>query len=815
MAWMVKFGRVRRFLLIALILLLLGFGGGLWYLYHKGFSRSWREWVVRELRDHGVEVAFGSLTVEPFRGLVARNVTVYDTPERKRVLARVNEMVVEANYAMAARKEPFLEALTLVNASVVLPLDARNPDGPAVNVDKLDARVLLTGDQLIVSRLEADVAGVHLSAAGQVANPTALSLKPRAATDQPPVLLRILAEVAQLRHEAAIPRIDVRFGGDFAQPSSITVEVDINAGKLRRGDYVLESVGISAVWKDGILTLPRFDLRDNVGRLQLSASYHTETESADANLRSSIDLPALAKALGVGDMGELKFQSIPQAELTARVSHKGGKLDWIVFGRVNVGRFLYGRVPFDRFNADVSWDGRRWAVRDFLLRHRNGGELSGDAMQDFDSAGKGDFRLGLTSTLNPETLYPLIAKASPRVGERLATIRFQDAPKITLSARGPSPLDSVASGDLVLGRSSYRGMEALSAKASLRYNGRVLNVDDFLIRRVEGLAGGGLSFDFPGELVQLKQVRTAVHPTEVIWWVDPDLVSDLKPYRFGKKPPALLINGVVDQRPHGPRTKLDFEVDADSMHYEFLDEDLHFNTLSANLELLGDTLRIKGARAELYGGTVKGNADISINKAKPGHSADIKFTDVDFSSLTKLYFGYDESQGKLNANYRFTGVRDDGKLMKGEGEMTVTEGNVFAIPFLGPLSELLNKVVPGMGYNRARRASAGFSIAGGVITTKNFLVEGRGFSMIGDGRIWFLDDRMDFDLRINAQGLPGVLLFPVSKLLEVRAVSKFTKPEWRPKVIPSLRGSEKREKADKPEKPERPKAVPAQPQPAR
>jgi len=42
---------------------------------------------------------------------------------------------------------------------------------------------------------------------------------------------------------------------------------------------------------------------------------------------------------------------------------------------------------------------------------------------------------------------------------------------------------------------------------------------------------------------------------------------------------------------------------------------------------------------------------------------------------------------------------------------------------------------------------------------------------------------MDFDLRINAQGLPGVLLFPVSKLFEDTADDKLSKPVWRPKMV--------------------------------
>ena len=92
-----------------------------------------------------------------------------------------------------------------------------------------------------------------------------------------------------------------------------------------------------------------------------------------------------------------------------------------------------------------------------------------------------------------------------------------------------------------------------------------------------------------------------------------------------------------------------------------------------------------------------------------------------------------------------------------------------------------------MGYSRARKATATFSLADGILTNKDLTIVGNGFSMFGSGRIWFLDDKIDFDIRLNAQGLPGVLLFPVSKLLEYRTNSRFTKPEWRPKALQGAR----------------------------
>jgi hypothetical protein len=138
----------------------------------------------------------------------------------------------------------------------------------------------------------------------------------------------------------------------------------------------------------------------------------------------------------------------------------------------------------------------------------------------------------------------------------------------------------------------------------------------------------------------------------------------------------------------------------------------------------------------------------------------------------------------LNGRYDFTGNGDDARAMEGRGEITVSDGNVFAIPFLGPLSGILNGIVPGLGQDIAHQASASFTISSGVVATDNLTVQGKGFTMRGNGKLYFVDDKMDFDMRINAQGLTGVLLFPVSKLFEYTADQKLSKPQWRLKIIP-------------------------------
>ncbi len=793
-----KVRSVRRFIQIVLLLLLLVGGGGGWFLYSKGLTKPWRTLVVDELRRRGVEVSFGTLTVDPFRGLVAHDVRVFDSPQRLRTVARVNEMIVEANYANALRGEPFLDSLTLVDASLEIPLDSANPASPSITVSKLNTRIVLPADRLVISRIDAEILGVRVTGSGQLVHPEVLyvvSTMPDSGPKDTTLISRVINEITAIKF-LDHPRLDIRFGGDAMKPETLIAEVTLATGRMEKAGYRLDALDVTASWRNEALLLHRFEARDSLGRLHLGGSYRPGTRELDAKIRSGIDIASLLKISGQWDPRELRFDSAPQidAVLKAKLAEPSatgdGKMD--LTGRLRVGRFAFGKIAFEQMTADVAWDGKRWAMRDFLLKNREGGEIRGDVMQDFDAQGQGDFRVALSSTLNPESLAPFFQGPKPwqrDAAARLAFFRFPDAPRINLSGRGTVPgMETMSlSGDLRLGRCSYRGVEARSVNTNLRFANNVLHADNIDIQRAEGPAGGALTFDFNQNVVFVKQVRLGVFPNDVATWIDPDLVADIRPYRFAKHPPILTIDGVVDRERGGKKTRLNVKLNAErGMQYTFVGKELQFSKAEAKMLFDNDRLKLTDLRAEIFDGTIKGSADISIVSARPGHVAELRFIDVNFEKLTKLYFDYNDSKGKLNGVYNFNGKGDDGRTMKGDGKLEITDGNVFAIPFLGPFSDVLNKIVPGLGYNRAHKAALTFAIADGIMTTDNLEIEGKGFSMYGNGRIWFLDDRMDFDMRLNAQGIPGVFLLPVSKLLEFRSVSKFSEPDWRAKVVPRI-----------------------------
>lgn len=772
---------MRRVLLTLLALLLAAVFAALWYAYEKGFTSKWRAYVTREFHKRGVEVTLRRLTLDPVRGLVAKDVRVLDANDRRRILAAIDEMALQVNYANLVRGKPFLDALDLRDASISLPLDPQKPRGQSLEISKLNARLFLPPQQIYLAHADAVILGLHVSASGRLIHPEAF----RSGTGSegpfsPEVVARIFEEVQAVKFEGEAPVVSLTFSGDLAEPEHLFVDVALWGERLRRKQYTVKSLYALANYRAGVLDVKQFAVTDTSGELRVTALWELDARRAQVQLRSSIDAPALARTFGDFPwLDDFIFYTPPHIDLRLTMG-LGEQPSLQAFGHIRLKKSAYHSVVFDHADADFSWDGERWSLRDVKIARAGGEEVTGDAMQV-----AGDFRARLRSTMNPKVLRPLL---TGNAAEVLAQLDFSKAPRITFDARGTEPtLEALkVDGEVALGAASFRGVPAERAVATVHFENRVLALTPFRVERSEGSGSGNLYFDFRRDEVRFDKVKSSLNPPEVAVWIDPQLVKDILPYRFPWRPPSLLIDGLV-QTKGGKTTRLGIQVEAPTgMDYTFLNKNLTASQASGKLLFANDRLKITDLSAALFGGSLKGSADISLVGARPGHSVSMAVENVDFASLTKLYFDYGDSRGRLNGRYEFTGRGDDARTMEGRGELSVTDGNVFAIPFLGPLSGVLNSIVPGMGHDVAHRANSTFTIADGVVTTDDLVVQGRGFTMIGNGKLFFLDDRMDFNMRINARGLPGVLLFPVSKLFEYTADQKLSKPVWRPKLVPRL-----------------------------
>jgi len=767
---------LRTLLRLAVVLLIGGLVGGSYYLAKKGFSRSWRKKVVEELHKRGVEASVRRLTLDPFRGLIARDVRIYDYKKREKTLAVVSELSLDINYAALFHKQPFLNAFDIRNSNLTIPLPPTPGQVANAEIKNFRAHVYFPPERIEVSQAEGVFCGIRISASGQLIKREDYQPSPEDNSEESArrlaLLQRLVTLLQRFRYPGATPELQVKFSGDLAQLEDARVDATLRGRQILIGTYEARNLRLLAAWKDQTLTIPQLEWSDQAGRFSGTASWSRANGHADFQARSNIDPKLLLSSLDFGGMLEgINFQTSPFLEVSGSATIGAGENQFQAIGKVALGTFTYQDIGFEGLTCNFAWDGTRTMVRDIRLRHQSG-PLNADV---YDAPN--DFRLIVESSVVPNALAPL---APVRLRPFLAEWEWGRSPNIHLNLHGTSrdPATWQGDGTLAFGRTRFRGVWMDSASANMKVGDGVLALENFRIARDKGTGSGSFAFDTRRNELRLTNVQTNLKPVEAIMWVDPKLYEQVSPYRFNR-PPRVNVNGVV-QFGGGKQTHLEINVDGpDGLDYTFIDKVLPFDRIAAKLLFTDDRLQIFGLNGTLFGGSLTGTADISLARGDRHYTAQMAVKNVEFPAVTDLYFKYKTSQGALGGKFDFGGNGSDKKALHGTGNVEVTNGNVFAIPVFGPLSELVNKL-SGMGYSQAHEATAPFSIKNGVIHTDNLKISGNLFSMLGHGDLNFVENALDFDIRMNAGG-PGAVLTPLYKLFEYHGEGTLTKPVWRPK----------------------------------
>ena len=751
--------------------------GGGYYLARRGFGREWRYRVVQELHKRGVEAQIGRLTLDPFRGLVAKNVRIFDYRNRENTLALISEVSLDINYAALIHHEPFLNALDVRDAQITFPIKTAEGKASRAQLSNLRAHIYFPPEQIYVSQAEGTFCGLRLSARGQLIKRAAYQPSAAMTAEEWQKRLslaqRVVIELQKFSFPAGPPSLQVKFNGDVAELENARVEATLRGERLQRGSYEINNFSAAAEWNNQRLDIAHCEWSDGKGTFAGRGDWNRESNTAKFQIHSTINLKAFLNAFGVnGPVADVEFQSPPLLEIIGSIKLGADQFQPDMIGHAAFGQFSYKKVPFSELRADFSWDGERTLVRELRVRHQTG-QLRADL---FDAPN--DFRLNLESTMSPEAVRPLVPA---HANEFLREWQWQRPPAIRMTIRGRDrdPGSWEGNGTVALGRTRFRGTWMNSANARIHFADGAVTCEDIHVSRDEGTGSGSFTYDFKKHEVRISNIRSSLYPAEVIFWIDPKTSKTVVPYKF-RRPPNIVANGVYQFR-GGKNTRLEIKVDgAGGMDYVFLGKTLPFDRVSARLLFTNDRLQLGDVWADLLAGTLRGNADISLARNDPRYRATLSVTEINFPRLTDLYFNYKTAQGLLRGTYGFNGLGNDWRTMRGKGKVEVSNGDVFAIPIFGPLSGILNHIVPGSGYSIAHKANAEFAVENGIIHTQDFEAAGSLFSMLGNGDIHFLDDKLDFNLRLDMKG-PGIVLMPMYKLFEYAGEGSLKKPDWHPK----------------------------------
>jgi len=769
---------------LVLVLVFIGLPAAVYYQRVHGIGFGAKEALSQALSTPTLEVGIGRLALDPFRGLVANDVRLRERGNHERTLATINQVAISLNFGELMRRRVVVDSLLLRQAGASIPV-SKDTNADRVDMENINAEIILLGDSLRLSSFEATVEGISIRLSGEVRNPLAFHFSPQERPTDPSLRNQALEHFLTILSETSFPHgkimLDANFEIDAAAPDTLEVPgFSITCPQIKHKSLSISDIKVQGAYMDGNLRIPIIQFKDANGTLLGSGEWDRGNSKAKLSLRSNLQpSPLLETFFGKDKKNAFPlFASPPQLEADLSADFTQPKAGLKIIGNFLAPDISYKGVTFRDVGFGFAWADERLYLRDISLRGKRGA-FAGNIW-----VAPGDFRAQLHLTIPPPDLSPLF---DPQAREFLDKMEMEDLPEISLSLRAPK-LDFgmiKGTGHLKLGRTSMRGAWIDSGVADLQIADSCVSYRNIVITTGPGKGTGAFDYDVGKQEVRLEKIRSTLMPYDVLMWIDPKIAKTISPYRF-RSNPSVSVQGKVHMRT-ATKNNLSIQVESPAgMDYDLLGKTLSFGKTSAKVLIVGNKVDARVTRAPIMGGDVTVKADVSIDPQSPFFSADVQLQRVNFSQLTKLYFNYDDSKGVISGKYNFETQMGQEELMKGKGNIRIEDGNVFAIPTLGPFSSIIGGILPGVAYNSARLATADFTVANKKITTKNIEIVGSGFTMFGSGDIYFLTGHLDMDMRLNAQGVPGIVFFPMSKLLEYHSDGTISSPGWSPKIIPRI-----------------------------
>jgi hypothetical protein len=808
--------------LIRRLFLLLCFAatcGAVWAAVHarrEGFSQSWRNAIEREFESRGYHVEIGKLTLGAFRGLVAEDVRFFQDASRRQEIAYLDDVYLDVDLSrILDRKQVSINTLDVQEASLSLPLDPSRPGGRRLRVTGLSGRVVVTESVIEILKAEASVAGIDLVLKGSLVRPPVgegeTRPKRRNAADEEALaerrrqLVAFLREFENYEFEGGRPRAEIEFRGDLEAIETLSAEAKVSVPAFgKRGQpYRVESLGATLRF-DGRTNRAEIEglrLRDAKGALDLSGQWTQEKGRLDFSLDSGADVAGLAALFWSGrkEFGEVVFFSPPTIRASghldfARLGEPG--FPGSIIGELRAERFVTRGSVFAGVNGGFSIEGDRVYVRNLRLDHKTGVAFLNLKYEPG----------GTEETLQYQTeikLDPLVFR--PFLNERgrqyMDAWNFGEKSSIYIAAVGQGENWDFSTwknrGVIDLRHFQLNGVDFLELETEYESDRETQWFRNARLVREEGsIVAEVAENDRSKRRWEVKGVVSTVDPVEGARAFNAKLAESLSRYRHDS-PPTIRLSGQLDARradeigdaPRRNSVKVAFSGGGDA-RYDFLGKTLTFADPVGEVVVEGSRVHLTSLTGGIFGGRI-GIAFDAKNVRDPAgpFEMEIRAEGVPLEKVTGHYGEAGNATGAIDAAFRIAGNHGRVETFGGGGEMRISEGSLFSIPVLGPLSKLIPtpRNGAGGGGNVAKEASAAFRLDQGVLQSDNIEALTPNFRVKAAGSISLVDQSVDLEAVVNTRDvLSSTVLTPVSELLTYSCSGTIREPVWKPKHITNL-----------------------------
>ena len=783
---------VRLFFLLTVIF-------GVWiavYAYNEGFTKKWRKLIMEEFEKRGIDAEIEKLTIDPFQGLVARNVKIYANEKNKPLLASIDNITLDVDPIKLLRKKQSLNSVEFRNADISIPINPKEPESKKLEIKNLQAKIIIPPDIIEIKDFEGHVNGIRINVMGSllrsqqrhnnIINPSLPGEEITFIKEGRELIDRALDEINQLDYKKNNPpHIQIKFASDLDNPSTTSAIVIINAKDVKRAGYKYKSIYANAEYINSNFNLKELRIDDSKGTLFGDANWPINSKRIPFNIKSTIDFQSLLSSFGnISLLDDITFINSPQIEAKGEL-HLGNadlrtdpdtKLQVELIGTVKCGSFISKEILFEEAYADFSYKKNKWYVRNLTLEHASG-TANGNFLWDTLS----DIQFDTEIKMDPTVFIPFF-KQPPKF---LTHLKFEENPTIHLSLKGKgsttNPINWEAKGYFALGPCHYQKTPLTAATGKIQIDKKEIIIEEFRLDREEGYINGEKAIiGTTNGLVNLKNISGKIFPTKLAAYFSPNIASFLDLYNF-VDPPKLEINGIIDTKTND-QSNLKINFDSKGQAYTNLfKKKIPLDQPKGSILLKGKEI-ILNIETKILEGQISHKGLWEMEKDPNLYSGEIIASNIDFGSLVKLFELPTKTKGILSSNLQFKIPLKEPIKWSGSGSASLIKGNIFSIPILGPLSPMISGVLdqPLAGYSVAQSATLNFLSDQGVIKILNFQALTPGFILNGEGTIDGVNDNLDLEAEMNARGPLRLVGWPISKLLRYKGEGTLKEPKWKP-----------------------------------
>lgn len=574
------------------------------------------------------------------------------------------------------------------------------------------------------------------------------------------------------------PNLTVNIRGDLGRVESWKANASLRANNLRLQNVEIDSFDFLLKLENSVVVLEKLGLSTSAGNFSATGYKHLTLPYAQFNVVSDLDFTRFSFELNP-DLGRIvhSFEFFQRPRVTISATQHGPELtDWNVYGRINLDSFTYMGTYFETVDVPFALQNGEVLVPQLSFKDTFGSSslklLYNLATREI----KGEFN-GQINPLNFVNLAPRNYRKYLLMFTKVTTPL-----EVSLKASGATGPDNTLKiiGQAAITNCSLVGKPFSSISTDVEISGGALRCHNAKITRAEGKASGELIYTFKDQLLKIIDFKADLFPLDVATVLGPKSVEAVSPYVF-HEPPRATVNGTVDYVT-GEKTDVAIVIDGKKIDYPLTKATLKFDRIQTRLRILQGRAELIGFKGDIYGGTLLGGANFEFTEGKDTKfNMNMEIRSMSFQRLNLALFDYGESTGTLDAQGKFHGALGDWAKVHGSGHLDVTKGKLVSLPFLGPLSTIMDAIIPGFASLQANKAVCDFTMENGVIKTDKLDMSGGGWTLICQGTYDLPRDRLKMDARINMRGIFGAITFLVSKLFEYEADGTFKEPNWQPK----------------------------------